>query len=118
MKSKPKKSDYDKIHDIYPWMPIEVHMYFKNQLIRAWASMTMKPISDKLWDTDDNKKRLELAKQIEKWSSDKKRITMISDHEARERRKEKKEYIASRLGHRVSVEMMRRGNGAHWNVVK
>lgn len=113
-----RQVDYDKIHDIFPWMPIESHMYFKNQLIRAWTSMAMKSINDKLWDTDDNKKRLALAKQIENWSSDKLRLSSLSSSEAHDRRKSKKEYAANRLGYKLSVATMRRGQGTQWNVVK
>lgn len=80
--------------------------------------MAMRPINDKLWNTDDNKKRLSLATQIENWSSDKKSLSSISKEEAKERRKEKKQYAANRLGYKLSVATMRRGQGTQWNVVK
>lgn len=110
--------DHDKIHDHFPWMPIETHYYFVNQLIRAWTSMAMRPINDKLWNTDDNKKRLSLATQIENWSSDKKNMSDRSRDEAKERRQEMKRYAANRLGYKLSVATMRRGQGTQWNVVK
>ena len=80
--------------------------------------MAMRAINNKLWDTDDNKKRLSLAKQIENWTSDKVDQTTSEKQDYRERKKALMQNRQTGLGHKASVETMRRGSGTHWNVVK
>lgn len=112
--------DYEKIHDFYPWLPANdnKHMYFKNCLIRAWISLAMNAINNKLWDTDDNMKRLQLAKQIENWDSSGAKAGTAHKKDVHERYKSLKKDETIKLGYKLSVETMRRGNGHHWNVCK
>jgi len=109
---------YEDVHKHYPWMPDKTHFYFKDQMIRAWTGMAMRSINNKLWDTDDNKKRLSLAKQIENWTSDVVKKSTSERRDAYEIRKHKIQRRQTGLGYKASVETMRRGSGTHWNVVK
>lgn len=113
-----KDIKYEDVHTHYPWMPDNTHFYFKDQMIRAWTGMAMRAINNRLWDTDDNKKRLSLAKQIENWTSD---TVIQSTSERQDLYEHRKALMQNRqigLGHKASIETMRRGNGHHWNVVK
>lgn len=111
---------YEEIHDLYPWLPDEKnkHYYFKNISIQAWCARAMKEINDKLWDTDNNAKRLSLAKRIEHWDST--GVHELSRHvkDASEHTRDMRENRQASLAHKVSVATMRRGNGYHWGVVK
>jgi hypothetical protein len=109
---------FEDVHKRYPWMPDKTHFYFKDQMIRAWTGMAMRPINNKLWDTDDNKKRLSLAKQVEHWTADKVNQSTAEKHDAYERRRYLMQDRQTILSNKVSVETMRKGNGHHWNVVK
>lgn len=109
---------YKDVHDQYPWMPVDLHFYFRNQFIRAWAGMSMRLINDKLWDTDDSKKRLSYAPMIEQWNADKVGQTTAQKQHANENRKENMKYTQMKIGYSASVETMRRGSGHHWNVCK
>jgi len=109
---------FEDVHKHYPWMPNKTHFYFKDQLIRAWTGMAMRVINNKLWDTDDNKKRLSLAKQIENWTSDKVDQKTTEKQDYRERKRALMQNRQSGLAHKTSIETMRRGSGHHWNVVK
>ena len=109
---------YKDVHKHYPWMPDETHFYYQDQMIRAWTGMAMRSINNRLWDTNDNKKRLSLAKQIENWTSDKVDQTTTEKQDYRDHKKALMQNRQSGLGHKVSVETMRRGSGHHWNVCK
>lgn len=109
---------YKDVHDQYPWMPVNLHFYFKNQLIRAWTNMSMKLINDKLWDNDDNKKRLSFAPMIERWNADKVVQTESHKQDADERKRALMQSRQTGLAYKSSVETMRRGSGHHWNVCK
>jgi len=109
---------YKDVHDQYPWMPVNLHFYFKNQYIRAWTNMAMRVINDKLWDNDDNKKRLSFAPMIERWNADKVGQTESHKQDAYERKKFLMQNKKTKLGYAASVETMRRGSGHHWNVCK
>ena len=111
--------DYAKIYDLYPWMPDEKnkHYYFKNE-IRPWCALAMSEINNKLWDTNDNAKRLALAKRIENWDSSGVKPTTRHVKDTQEHKKDMRETRQSGLAHKVSMETMRRGGGHHWNVVK
>ena len=113
-----KDIKYEDVHTHYPWMPDKTHFYFKDQMIRAWTGMAMRAINNRLWDTDDNKKRLSLANQIENWTSDKVDKTTTERKDVYERRKTLMQNRQTGLGHKASMETMRRGSGTHWNVVK
>jgi hypothetical protein len=113
-----KDIKYEDVHKHYPWMPDITHFYFKDQMIRAWTGMAMRAINNKLWDTDDNKKRLSLAKQVESWISDDVKQSTAEKKDGYERRKAQMQNRQSALGYKASVETMRRGSGHHWNVVK
>jgi len=109
---------YAEIHTLYPWLPTQKdsHMYFKNCLIRAWTSKAMKVINDKLWDTDDNKKRLQLAKHVELWDSTGVKAGTIHQQDVNERRLALAHNRQSGMGHKVSVSLMRKAN--NWGTVK
>ena len=113
-------NDFELIHDIYPWMPSKDEMFFlyKNQDIRAWAARSMKPISDKLWDTEDNLKKLSLAKHIEAWISDKTSASTQHKKDVNERNKDLRKNMQSGFEHKVSVQTMRNGYKTNWNVCK
>lgn len=110
--------NFEDVHEIYPWMPDQRHFYIKDQLIRAWTGMAMRAINDKLWDTEDNKKRLALAMQIENWDSDKVSKKTSERQDANQRRSYLMKNRQSGIQHKLSVETMRRGSGHHWGVVK
>lgn len=114
-----RDSDYSKIHDLYPWMPDDQnkHYYFKTD-IRAWCALAMNAINNKLWDTDDNNKRLALAKHIERWDSTGVKPSTRHVKDAREHTQDMRKTRQAGLTHKVSMETMRRGGGHHWNVVK
>jgi hypothetical protein len=111
--------DYEKIHDLYSWMPDEKnrHYYFKTD-VRAWCALAMNVINNKLWDTDDNAKRLALAKRVENWDSTGVKQSRRYVKDAREHTRDMRETRRAGLTHKVSMETMRRGGGHHWNVVK
>lgn len=113
-----KDIKYEDVYKHYPWMPDKTHFYFKNQLIRIWTGMAMRDINHKLWDTEDNKKRLSLAKQIENWTADKVDRTTPQKKDSYEWRSTRRTDAKTKLGYAASVETMRRGSGHHWNVVK
>ena len=114
-----RDSDYSKIHDLYPWMPDDKnkHYYFKTD-IRAWCALAMNSINHKLWDTDDNNKRLALAKHIERWDSTGVKPSTRHVKDTREHTQDMRKTRQAGLTHKVSMETMRRGGGHHWNVVK
>jgi hypothetical protein len=114
-----KDMDYGKIYDLYPWMPDEKnkHYYFKTE-IRPWCALAMSEINNKLWDINDNAKRLALAKRIENWDSSGVKPTTRHIKDTQEHKKDMRETRQSGLAHKVSMETMRRGGGHHWNVVK
>ena len=112
--------DYEKICELYPWMPSgkNIHYYFKNSDVRAWCALAMRGINDKLWDTDDNAKRLGLAKHIERWDA---ALAVPPARHTRDAKENASAVMKNRqasLGYKVSVETMRRGSGRHWGVVK
>ena len=111
--------DYKKIHDVYPWMPTkdDMHYYFKTD-VRAWCALAMRSINDKLWDTDNNKKRLSLAKRVEHWDSTGTKQSTSHRKDVREHRIDMRNARLTGLGHKASVDAMRRGSGTHWRVVK
>lgn len=111
---------YDEIHALYPWLPPpnNTHMYFKNCLIRAWTSVAMHDINNRLWDTDDNTKRLSLAKRVETWDSTGAKPGTIHNQDKQERRAARKQIRQSGLEYKVSISLMRKGNGHHWSVCK
>jgi hypothetical protein len=110
---------YDKIYDVYSWMPDakNKHYYFNGD-VRAWCALAMRSINDKLWDTDDNAKRLALAKRIENWDSAGVKQSARHIKDVQEHTIDRRKARLTGLGHKVSVETMRRGNGHHWGVVK
>jgi hypothetical protein len=112
--------DYYKICELYPWMPSgkNVHYYFKNTDVRAWCAIAMRSINDKLWDTDDNAKRLALSKRVEHWDSSGVKQTTRHAKDTKEHRLDMLETRQSGLAHKMSMETMRRGGGHHWSVVK
>jgi hypothetical protein len=112
--------NFDDVHELYPWMPAEdcLHMYYKNAAIKPWVSLSMRSINDKLYDAKDNKARLALAKQVENWDSAGVKVGTIHKQDLYERKKEMISHRQRALEHKVSVELMRRGSGKHWNVVK
>lgn len=115
-----REIEYNKIHSLYPWMPDEdnLHMYFKNAAIKPWVSLSMRVINDKLYDAKDNKARLALAKQIENWDATGAKAGTVHKKDVNERTQEMRAHRQRALEHKVSVELMRRGGGSHWNVVK
>ena len=115
-----REMDYDKVHDLYPWMPAKdnLHMYYKNVAIKPWVSLSMRVINDKLHDAKDNKARLALAKQIERWDATGAKSGTVHNKDQNERTHEMRVHRQRALEHKVSVELMRRGSGSHWNVVK
>ena len=78
----------------------------------------MSEINNKLWDINDNAKRLALAKRIENWDSSGVKPTTRHIKDTQEHKKDMRETRQSGLAHKVSMETMRRGGGHHWNVVK
>jgi len=118
-------SDYEKIHDLYPWMPDakNVHYYFKTE-VRPWCALAMSEINNKLWDIADEDKRLAmpkflaLAKRVENWDSTGVKQSARHIKEAKEHTQDMRKTRQSGLAHKVSMETMRRGSGHHWNVVK
>jgi Fe-S cluster biosynthesis and repair protein YggX len=115
-----KNVNYDDVHELYPWMPEgkNIHRIISNSAIKPWTAFAMKAINDKLFDAKDNKQRLALAKLIENWDSTG-AVNGFSHNEAvKERTKEIRHMKQRAFEHKVSVELMRRGRGHHWNVVK
>jgi hypothetical protein len=112
--------NFDDVHELYPWMPSgrNVHRIIKNSAIKPWTAFAMKAINDKLYDAKDNKARLALAKQVENWDSAGVKVGTIHKQDLYERKKEIISHRQRALEHKVSVELMRRGSGKHWNVVK
>lgn len=112
--------DYEKRHALYPWLPNkdQFHMYKKNAAIRPWIAVSMKAINDKLYDAKDNKERLELAKHIEKWDATGVIIGSSHREALNERLKAKRQIRQRGLEHKLSVDLMRRASGHHWNVIK
>ena len=112
--------NYEDAHKLYPWMPTgkNIHYMIKNQLVRAWTALAMRSINDKLWDTEDNKKRLTLAKQIELWDADKVDASTQHKEAIKERNTAIRKIKQNAMEHKISMEIMRRGSGHHWNVVK
>lgn len=111
---------FEDIHGMYPWMPAHDHLnrYMKNSAIRPWVAFSMKAINDKLFDTEDNKVRLSLASRIENWNSLGATNGYAHKEAEKERAKDRKRIRQAGFEHKLSVELMRRGNGHHWNVVK
>jgi hypothetical protein len=111
---------FEEMHDVYPWLPEgrDVHYMIKNIDVRAWCARAMKEINDKLWDTDDNKKRLALAKRIEHWDATGTKELSRYTKDLKEHVTDMQKARASGLAHKMSVDLMRRGNGHHWSVVK
>lgn len=111
---------FEELHDIYPWLPPkqDLHFYIKNAEVRPWMSRSMKVISDKMWDTDDNVKRLALAKHIELWNADKTSETTQHKKDAYQRRQAITKLRQSGQEYTVSVALMRKGRGTDWNTVK
>ena len=114
------KTNFDDIHDMYPWMPAHdnLHRYIKNSAVRPWVAFAMRAINNKLFDAKDDKARLALAKQIEHWDSTGATAGYAHKEAERERRRAIIQHRQTGLGHKASVEAMRRGSGTHWNVVK
>lgn len=114
------KINFDDIHDMYPWMPAQdhLHRYIKNSAVRPWVAFAMRAINDKLFDAKDDKARLALAKQIETWDSTGAMYGHSHKEAERERRNAARQNRQRGLEHRASVDLMRRGSGHHWNVVK
>lgn len=115
-----KNVNFDDVHDLYPWMPAQdnLNRLLKNSAIKPWVAYSMKVINDKLFDAKDNKARLALAKHIENWNSVGAKAGTIHKQYLNERRQGMIHYQQKALEHKVSVELMRRGSGNHWNVVK
>ena len=111
---------YEEIHSIYPWLPTEkdAHMYHKDCIIRGWTGRAMKEINNRLWDTDDNSKRLKIAKQVEQWDSTGVKDGTLHKQDAYEHRRDRLQNQQSGMQHKVSVSAMRKGNGHHWGVCK
>jgi len=118
-------SDYEKIHDLYPWMPDakNIHYYFKTD-VRPWCALAMSEINNKLWDIADEDKRLAmpkflaLAKRVENWDSTGVKQSARHVNDNREHTIDRRNARLTGLGHKASVDAMRRGSGHHWNVVK
>jgi hypothetical protein len=111
---------FEDIHDMYPWMPAHDHLnrYMKNAAIRPWVAFSMKAINDKLFDAEDNKARLALASRIEKWNSLGATNGFAHKEAEKERVKDRKQYKRAGFEHKLSMELMRKGSGHHWNIVK
>lgn len=111
---------FEDIHDVYPWMPPKelLGFYIMNTRIQTWSARSMYGIHSRLWDMADNRRRLSLASQVERFVSD----VLVTPTQLRRDRREKaaarRDAQRSELSYRVSVELMRRGSGSHWNVVK
>lgn len=110
----------NEVHDLYPWMPPPscAVLMAKNSLIRGWVARSMPFINNKLWDTGDPRKRLALAKEVERFTSDMAIVTSQMRQDRREMFCAKRDEQRSQKSHQISVELMRRGSGSHWNVVK
>lgn len=113
-----KDINFDDIHDLYNFMPAQKHYYVVNSRIKPLTSIYMRSINDKLYDAKDTKQLLKLALEIEKFISDKEIKNISHQKDVAEIRKENKRYQALGLGHKLSVETMRRGTNHHWNVCK
>ena len=111
---------FENLHDVYPWLPAQkdLHFYIKNMEIRPWMSRSMKTLSDKMWDTDDNAKRLALAGQIERWNADSTKETTQHRLDKNERRSTMRRSMQSCREHIASMSLMRQGYGTDWKVCK
>ena len=115
----------EEVHRLYPWMPRPENHFYVNKkrspLIRGYAARVMRSINDRLWDAKTVQERLAIAKKVEQYvvDVDMGNLNRASEREdGLERRRSRWTETASNLSHDVSVELMRRGSGSHWNVVK
>ena len=109
---------FEDVHDLYPWMAKNLHPYLTNMRIKPHTGFYMKPIQDKLFDANTNEQLLGLAKQIESWVSDAFVANKRHQKDARERRKDFRDYDATMMAYKASVDQMRKGNGHDWKTVK
>jgi len=113
-----RHTNFEDVHDVYPWMAKDLHPYLKNMPIKIYSGYYMKPMQDKLFDADTNEQRLQIAEQIEKWTSDAYLANGRHQKDTRERYKDNRDYRATMQIYKASVDQMRRGSGHDWKTVK
>jgi hypothetical protein len=109
----------------YPFFPSDWLWYmnskgrFTHQPIRRYIADLNKKLSDALWDTEDNIKKLEFAKYLIKLDGTGLKIKTKLDKEGKKMsRINSREYIAIQQQYWKSKEDNQKLNGTHWKTVK
>ena len=109
----------------YPFFPSDWLWYmsakgkFTHQPIRRYIADLNKKLSDALWDTEDNMKKLEFAPYLAKLKSkDVKTSAKYSAKDIAEKRKTINEYVATQHSYWGGKIENQKLNGTHWTTVK
>jgi hypothetical protein len=109
----------------YPFLPSHWLWYatktgkISNKPIRKYIADINKKLSDALWDTEDNMKKLEFAPYLAKLKSkDVKTSAKYSKEDIAEKRKTINEYVAKQHSYWGGKIENQKLNGTHWTTVK
>lgn len=111
-KSKPNVQD---AHKIYSWLPTDKVNFIRKE-IKRYVADNMPKLSEKLFNENDNLKKLEFYKLVMVKIGEK--STNKFDKARKSYLDERRFYHANNKTNELSVDQMRRGAGHHWNVCK
>jgi hypothetical protein len=113
----------DRIHAQFPFMPNIIHAYISSKgsgiLMRPYVANLSKKLSDALWDTDDNTKKLSYYTYVKTLKANKLgKMQGLSKEENAEKTKDLNTYRASVVGYRQSRDIFKLAQGRDWFTVK
>jgi len=111
-KSKPNVQD---AHKIYSWLPTDKVNFIRKE-IKRYVADNIPKLSEKLFNENDNLKKLEFYKLAMVKIGEK--STNKFDKARKAYLDERRFYHANNKTNELSVEQMRRGSGHSWNVCK
>lgn len=110
------KPNIEEAYRTYQWLPTG-RVSFKNKPARRFIADNMPSLNNKLWDAKNDKDRLSLYRFVMAAKvGDGHRVHF--DQARSECRKERNALRKAATAESISVDMMRKGSGHHWNVCK
>ena len=120
-----KFDDIEELHNKYKFIPQHFFWYGTNdgryfhKPVKKYIADLSKKLSDALWDTEDNLKKLNFASYL--ISLDSKNIKSSYKYSKEDRaahHKDRRNFLAKSLGDSAMVEYKQKRNGSHWTTVK
>lgn len=113
----------DNCHKQFPFMSDNLHIYVakkgKGMLVRSYVSFLSKKLSDALWDTDDNLKKLSFFSYAQNLKADNiGNLSRFSKSDMKELLDQRKDYRTAQAGYFHSRNAFKLQRNTNWFTVK